>query len=131
MKKLYYSIGEISELLNEEQYTLRYWEKEFPIIKPHKNRGGNRVYSPIDFELLSLIHKLLREKNYNIKKIIELFSTFNTKEDIINAKENLASTIHSLKIHPVPKVNHNNKMMTLNSQRALDIINDILDILDE
>jgi DNA-binding transcriptional MerR regulator len=131
MKKLYYSIGEISELLNEEQYTLRYWEKEFPIIKPHKNRGGNRVYSPIDFELLSLIHKLLREKNYNIKKISELFSSFNSKEEIIRAKENLASTIPSHKIHSANKINNHNKMMTLHSERALEIINDMLDILDE
>lgn len=130
MKKLYYSIGEVSELLNEEQYTLRYWEKEFPIIRPHKNRGGNRVYLPIDFELLSLIHKLLREKNFNIKKIADLFSTFNTKEDIIKEKEKLSFTIPSIKSQPVHKVN-NNKMMTLHSERALEIINDILDILDE
>ncbi|HPD32737.1 MAG TPA: MerR family transcriptional regulator [Candidatus Kapabacteria bacterium] len=97
MKKLYYSIGEVSKLLNEEQYTLRYWEKEFPIIKPHKNRGGNRVYSPLDFELLSLIHILLREKKYNIKKINEIFASFNSKNDIIKEKDKILSSITPIK----------------------------------
>ena len=48
MKKLYYSISEISKILDEEQYILRYWEKEFDFLKPRKNRAGNRIYSEKD-----------------------------------------------------------------------------------
>lgn len=131
MKKLYYSIGEISQLLNEEQYTLRYWEKEFPIIKPHKNRGGNRVYSPSDFEILSLIHKLLRDKNYSIKKIIEIFSNYNSKEELIQEKEKIINSPTQLKTPTFHKANNHNKMMTLRAEKALEIINEIFDILDE
>ncbi|HRS02104.1 MAG TPA: MerR family transcriptional regulator [Bacteroidota bacterium] len=131
MKKLYYSIGEVSKLLNEEQYTLRYWEKEFPIIKPHKNRGGNRVYSPLDFELLSLIHILLREKKYNIKKINEIFASFNSKNDIIKEKDKILSSITPIKPTSIYKMNPPTKMQTLQNARALEIINEILDILEE
>jgi len=131
MKKLYYSIGEVSKLLNEEQYTLRYWEKEFPIIKPHKNRGGNRVYSPLDFELLSLIHILLREKKYNIKKINEIFASFNSKNDIIKEKDKILSSFTPIKPVSANKMNPPTKMQTLQNARALEIINEILDILEE
>jgi DNA-binding transcriptional MerR regulator len=131
MKKLYYSIGEVSELLNEEQYTLRYWEKEFPIIKPHKNRGGNRVYSPIDFDLLSLIHKLLREKNYNIKKINEIFSSFNSKNEIIKEQDKILHSITPIKPASSHKLTSPVKMQTLQNARSLEIINEILEILEE
>ncbi|HOV91810.1 MAG TPA: MerR family transcriptional regulator [Candidatus Kapabacteria bacterium] len=131
MKKLYYSIGEVSELLNEEQYTLRYWEKEFPIIKPHKNRGGNRVYSPIDFDLLSLIHKLLREKNYNIKKINEIFSSFNSKNEIIKEQDKILQSIMPIKPASAHQLTSPGKMQTLQNARSLEIINEILEILEE
>ncbi len=67
MKKLYYSIREICELLNEEQHTLRYWEKEFEELKPKKNRGGNRIYSSKDLLTIKLIKKLLREDKLSLK----------------------------------------------------------------
>ncbi|HAW08419.1 MAG TPA: MerR family transcriptional regulator [Bacteroidetes bacterium] len=131
MKKLYYSIGEVSQLLNEEQYTLRYWEKEFPIVKPHKNRGGNRVYSPTDYEILVLIHKLLREKDYNIKKISEVFSSFDSKADIIKEKDKILSSNMMLKPQPIRKAIPENKTSAAPYNKAMDIINEILDILDE
>ena len=67
MRKLYYSIGEISEIIDEEQYILRYWEKEFDELKPKKNRSGNRIYSEKDLFVLKTIKKLLRDDKLSLK----------------------------------------------------------------
>ena len=56
--KLYYSISEVSQITELEQYVLRYWEKEFSVLKPKKNRGGNRTYTQKDIELINRIIKL-------------------------------------------------------------------------
>ena len=60
IKKLYYSIGEVSKITELKQYVLRYWETEFKQLKPTKNKAGNRTYKQKDIDLiaqiLSLIH---------------------------------------------------------------------------
>jgi DNA-binding transcriptional MerR regulator len=60
-EKRYYSIGEAARMTGLEQYVLRYWEKEFPSLRPRKNRGGNRLYTSKDIELVNQI-KHLRQK---------------------------------------------------------------------
>lgn len=67
MQKLYYSISEISTLVDEEQHILRYWEKEFDTLKPKKNRSGNRVYSEKDLNIIKAIKKLIRADKLNLK----------------------------------------------------------------
>ncbi len=67
MQKLYYSISEVSQMVNEPQYVLRYWEKEFPFLKPKKNRAGNRVYSDKDIEIILTIKSLLREQKLSLR----------------------------------------------------------------
>lgn len=77
IKKLYYSISEVSRITSIEQYVLRYWETEFEQLKPQKNRAGNRVYTNKDIQLILYIKQLLREKKYTIegaKKILEDYS---------------------------------------------------------
>jgi DNA-binding transcriptional MerR regulator len=74
IKKLYYSISEVSKITEVEQYVLRYWETEFEQLKPQKNRAGNRIYTNKDIQLILHIKALLREKKYTIegaKKILE------------------------------------------------------------
>ncbi len=74
IKKLYYSISEVSKITDVEQYVLRYWETEFEQLKPQKNRAGNRIYTNKDIQLVLYIKSLLREKKYTIegaKKILE------------------------------------------------------------
>lgn len=96
MKKLYYTIGEVSKILEEEQYTLRYWEKEFDFLKPRKNRAGKRAYSEKDLNLLKLIKKFIRddklsvqEANSKIKKILhENSSILETQKIQIPFNEN-------------------------------------------
>ncbi|KUG25691.1 transcriptional regulator, merr family [hydrocarbon metagenome] len=78
LKKLYYSISEVSKITGLEQYILRYWESEFDILKPGKNRAGNRIYTNKDINLILRIKKLLRDEKYTIegaKKILEEEST--------------------------------------------------------
>jgi len=74
IKKLYYSISEVSKITDIEQYVLRYWETEFEQLKPQKNRAGNRIYTNKDIQLIMYIKELLRDKKYTIegaKKILE------------------------------------------------------------
>src|SRR6266550_7903408 len=65
--KLYFKIGEVSELLGVEAYVLRYWESEFPVLSPKKSGTGHRLYRRKDVELLLRIKHLLKEKRYTIE----------------------------------------------------------------
>lgn len=65
--KLYYSISEVGEITGLKQYVLRFWETEFPELKPSKNRAGNRIYKRSDIKLIFLIKKLLYEDKYTIE----------------------------------------------------------------
>ena len=67
IKKLYYSISEVSKIADLEQYVLRYWESEFEQLKPAKNRAGNRIYTNRDIKMILYIKKLLREERYTIE----------------------------------------------------------------
>ncbi len=67
MKKLYYSISEVSKLVDEESHILRYWEKEFSELKPKKNNGGNRMYSENDLKTIISIQKLIRDEKLSLK----------------------------------------------------------------
>ena len=64
--KLYYSISEVARITRLEPYVLRFWEKEFPMLKPRKNRGGNRTYQKHDIEMINRIKQLLYKENYTI-----------------------------------------------------------------
>lgn len=77
VKKLYYSIGEVSQMLGEEPYVLRYWETEFEQLRPQKNRAGNRIYTDRDIALLKAIRYLLREKRYTIEGAKEQLKYYN------------------------------------------------------
>jgi len=91
IKKLYYSISEVSKITDIEQYVLRYWETEFEQLTPQKNRAGNRIYTNKDIRLILYIKELLREKKYTIegaKKILEDYEQ--DKKPIIEVKEKKA-----------------------------------------
>jgi DNA-binding transcriptional MerR regulator len=65
--KLYFKIGEVSELLGVEPYVLRYWESEFPLLSPKKSGTGHRLYRRKDVELLLRIKHLLYERRFTIE----------------------------------------------------------------
>ena len=67
IKKLYYSISEVSEIAGLKQYVLRYWETEFSQLEPRKNRGGNRIYRSHDIDTIMEIKSLLYDRKFTIK----------------------------------------------------------------
>jgi DNA-binding transcriptional MerR regulator len=91
-EKVYYSIGEVAGMLHVNASLIRFWEKEFHIIKPHKNKKGNRYFKPEDIEILKSIYYLVKEKGYTLdgarKKLKEGKSdTLKTVEVIASLKK--------------------------------------------
>ena len=66
IKKLYYSIGEVSKITELKQYVLRYWETEFKELSPSKNKAGNRTYRQKDIDLINKIKDLLYNQKFTI-----------------------------------------------------------------
>lgn len=66
MEKLYYSISEVATAADVKPHVLRYWETQFKILKPRKNRAGNRMYRPRDLQLVLTIRDLLYHNGYTI-----------------------------------------------------------------
>ena len=74
MKKLYYSIGEVSEITSVEPHVLRYWETIFKDLSPRKNKAGNRTYREQDITLILKLKELVQKKKYSTagaQKILE------------------------------------------------------------
>jgi len=65
MKKLYYSIGEVSKITEVEPHVLRYWETIFKELSPRKNKAGNRTYREADITLVLKLKELIQEKKYS------------------------------------------------------------------
>lgn len=76
IKKLYYSISEVSRVVGEEHYVLRYWETEFDQLKPQKNRAGNRIYTKKDIAVIETIRTLLRKQRYTIDGAKEIMKRY-------------------------------------------------------
>ena len=66
-RRRYYSISKVADLTGLKQHILRFWESEFPILKPRKNRAGNRAYTERDIKIVQLIKRLLYEEKYTIE----------------------------------------------------------------
>jgi len=66
-RKVYYSIGEVCDLTGLKPHVLRYWESQFDVLRPTKNRAGNRVYRSKEIELVLLVKHLLYEEKYTIE----------------------------------------------------------------
>lgn len=66
-KKVYYSIGEVCDLTGLKPHVLRYWETQFDVLNPAKNRAGNSVYRSKEIEVILLVKHLLYEKKYTIE----------------------------------------------------------------
>jgi DNA-binding transcriptional MerR regulator len=83
LTKLYYSIGEVAGMFNVNTSLIRFWEKEFGIIQPKKNRKGNRLFTPKDIETFNKIYNLVKTEGYTIegaKKALKVKSTSPTTE---------------------------------------------------
>ena len=85
--RLYWSISEVAELTGVKQHVLRYWETEFPSLKPKKNSAGNRHYRERDVELVIAIKHLLYVDQYTIKGARQRLSETRKVKDLLNQLE--------------------------------------------
>lgn len=72
IEKLYYSIGEVAEIFNVAPSLIRFWESEFDIIKPKKNRKGNRQFTREDIDNVRTIYHLVKEKGFTLQGAKEM-----------------------------------------------------------
>jgi len=83
--KMYYSISEVSVMTGVKPHVLRYWESEFPTLRPKKNRAGNRNYRPKDIQAILVIRDLLYKEKFTIsgarKKLAEVYGNPETLID--------------------------------------------------
>ena len=91
IKKLYYSIGEVSKIMDLKAYVLRYWETEFKQLNPPKNRAGNRTYRQSDIDLILFIKDLLYIKKFTIEGARHQLAT---EKD--SKKEDVAAPVESV-----------------------------------
>ncbi len=89
--KVYYTIGEVAEIFNVNTSLIRYWEKEFSIIKPKKNKKGNRLFTQNDIDNFHLIYHLVKERGLTLK---------GAKQKL---KENKDDTVNNFKVIKVLK----------------------------
>ncbi|MBQ0117113.1 MAG: MerR family transcriptional regulator [Flavobacterium sp.] len=66
-EKRYYSIGELAQAFDVNASLIRFWDKEFDILKPKKNAKGNRMFTPADVKNLSLIYHLVKERGFTLE----------------------------------------------------------------
>jgi DNA-binding transcriptional MerR regulator len=101
--KLYYTIGEVSEMFDVNTSLIRFWEKEFDIIKPKKNKKGNRLFTPEDIDNFKVIYNLVKEQGLTLdgaKKYL---------------KENRKTVKHEMKIEKNQFSEIENKLRSIKS----------------
>jgi DNA-binding transcriptional MerR regulator len=99
--KQYYKIGEVAKAFNVNTSLIRFWEKEFDIIKPKKNKKGNRLFTPKDIQNLQLIYHLVKEKGFTLdgakKKLKEKPEAITNNHAIIARLESIKSELIKFK----------------------------------
>jgi len=98
IKKLYYSISEVSEITELKQYVLRYWETEFSQLKPGKNRAGNRIYRSHDVDTIMEIKSLLYDRKFTIKGARQHLKYPPEKSSQLIEKKNILKLSNSIDI---------------------------------
>src|SRR5579862_205822 len=93
ISKMYYTMGEVAAIFDVNQSLIRFYEKEFDVLQPKKNKKGNRYFTPEDIENLKIIFHLIKDKGYTLNGAKEHLKNNidNTKDSqrVINSLENL------------------------------------------
>ncbi|HUH34986.1 MAG TPA: MerR family transcriptional regulator [Moheibacter sp.] len=98
--KLFYSIGEVAKAFDVNTSLIRFWEKEFDIIQPKKNKKGNRYFTPKDIKNLKLIYHLVKERGYTLegaKIVLEENSSIKDEVELITRMEWIRAELIKLK----------------------------------
>lgn len=97
-ERLYYPIGEVASMFGVNTSLIRFWEKEFEVLRPAKNKKGNRLFTPDDVANIRIIFHLVKEKGYTLegaRKILE--ERRGRLKDIVEVRESLSSLRSFLK----------------------------------
>ena len=101
IEKKYFSIGEVAEMLDVATSLIRFWESEFDIIKPKKNRKGNRQFTREDIENVKLIYHLVKEKGYTLQGAKDLLKngndTLKEKVEVIESLKKIRSFLEEIR----------------------------------
>ena len=100
IEKLYYSIGEVAEMLGVNASLLRYWESEFPELQVRKDRNGVRLFTKQDIETVKTIFHLVKEKGYTIdgaKVQLKNSASFADKQKLIQSLKSVKKILESLR----------------------------------
>lgn len=100
LTKLYYSIGEVAELFDVSASLIRYWETEFTMLRPKKNRKGDRQFTKKDIEYLERIFTLVKERGFTLdgaKKELRNKKTPFNKKELIERLNSLRSSLEDLR----------------------------------
>jgi DNA-binding transcriptional MerR regulator len=101
IEKLYYSIGEVAELFNVAPSLIRFWESEFDVIKPKKNRKGNRQFTKEDIDNVRTIYHLVKEKGFTLQGAKEMLrndtEAVKDKMDMIDSLKRVRSFLIELR----------------------------------
>lgn len=102
-KKMYYTIGELADALDVNTSLIRFWEKEFPAIKPKKNAKGNRRFSQKDIQLIEKIYFLVKERGFTLegaKTYLRKEKASNkTNLDTISRLQNIKAELQHIRDH--------------------------------
>lgn len=96
-QKLYYSISEVSELFDLNASTLRFWEKEFDVLKPTKNKKGNRLFTKKDIEHIARIVELVKQKGFTIQGAKEQLKSKSYSKSAGNTTMEVIEKLKSIK----------------------------------
>ena len=101
IKKLYYTIGEVAEIFEVNTSLIRFWEKEFDIIKPKKNKKGNRLFTEKDVDNFFIIYHLVKERGFTLQcakdKLKENPEDTINQIEIVKSLEDIRSFLVDLK----------------------------------
>lgn len=101
-QKQYYSIGDVATMFNVNTSLIRYWENEFDILEPRKNRKGDRFFKPSDVKNLQLIHDLLRRRKFTLegaKDFLKKNGKSKEKYEMVQSLQKIRSFLLELKAH--------------------------------
>ena len=100
-EKRYYKIGEVAKAFGLNTSHIRFWEKEFDILKPKKNKKGNRLFTQEDIKNLKLIYHLVKEKGFTLEgakgKMKESPKSIKDNQDIISRLETVKAELIKIK----------------------------------
>lgn len=100
-EKRYYKIGEVAKAFSLNTSHIRFWENEFEILKPKKNKKGNRLFTPEDIKNLKLIYHLVKEKGYTLEgaksKMRENTNELLGKQELISKLEGIKAELKRIK----------------------------------